>query len=203
MFISFEGIDGCGKTTQAKLLYNKLKQTKKKKVVLTNEPAKNEIGSFIRDLIKNPAQKYDPLTLQLLFMSDRACHVNKFINPRLKEGYDIITDRYLLSTIAYGSAFGIDRDWLYKTNLIFPYPDLNFIIDVEPEEAIKRILKKKSSDYFEKLDFMIKIRQSYKNLPKKYKNCFIINGNKSIEETNKEVMNVLRKHTKSKYAPIV
>ncbi len=202
MFISFEGIDGCGKTTQAKLLYNKLKQNKEQ-VVLTSEPAKNEIGLFIRNLIKNPAQKYDPLTLQLLFMSDRAYHVNKFINPRLKKRYTIITDRYLLSTIAYGSAFGIDRNWLYKMNLVFPYPDLNFIIDIEPKEAIKRIQKKKSGDYFEKLKFMVKIRQSYKNLPKRYKNCFIINGNKSIEETSKEVMDVLRKHIKSKYAPIV
>jgi len=173
MFISFEGIDGSGKTTQARLLYEELR--KRGRCVLTAEPTESSIGALIRDLIKK--ERINGTAVQLLFTADRAVHVDSLIKPKLEQGYTVITDRYVLSTIAYGMASGLDGEWLRAMNDVFIKPDITFVFDVDPKEAVKRISARKgSSVYFEKLKFLTATRSAYLKLAKEY-NCRVIDGN--------------------------
>ncbi|MCL4383259.1 MAG: dTMP kinase [Candidatus Marsarchaeota archaeon] len=198
MFIVFEGIDGSGKTTQAELLYNYLKAKTRKKCFLTREPTDNKIGLFVKSLIKK--QEINPDTVELLFMADRAEHVRE-IKQAAKEKKIIICDRYYFSTIAYGSALGLKTEWLENTNKIFPEPDLTIIFDIDPKAALKRINSRKGNkQYFEKTEFLNKVRKEYKSLSKKYNNIFILNcnGNITIPEIHKQILNILKSN-----APIV
>ncbi len=189
MFIAFEGMDGTGKSTQARMLYNALK--KKNKAILTEEPTDGEIGKLVKMLISKSNAKYDAMALQLMFTADRADHVNSVIMPMLKKGYTVITDRYYFSTIVYGTAAGLDEKWLYHINSVFPYPDYVFIIDGKPEECLKRIDERGERSYFEKLAVLKKIRKSYKLLSKKYKNCHLIDGKGSPDKVAERILKIL------------
>lgn len=180
MFIVLEGIDGCGKTTQAKLIYDWLLKTGGK-VVLTAEPTKNGIGNFIRELLST-GQKIDPRSLALLFTADRNEHLGNFIEPNLREGNIVVSERYYHSTIAYQSAQGVDRNWLFEINSFARKPDIVLFIDVKPERAIEKIKEKN-----------IKIEEDLKRhldvLKEEYRLCEqerrkgiaeIINGRKDI-----------------------
>ncbi|MEM3503820.1 MAG: dTMP kinase [Nitrososphaeria archaeon] len=191
MFITFEGIDGAGKSTQAKILYNRMKK-EGTKVYLTKEPTEGRIGALIKSIISNSKIKYDIRTLQLLFVTDRSDHVNRYIEPKLKKGYTVISDRYFFSTITYGAAFGLDPAWLYNLNSKFPYPDHIFVIDTEPKEGIKRLNKRGHKDYFEKELLLQKIRKEYKVLTRKYPNCHIIDGNKTMKDVSKSIFKILK-----------
>ncbi len=198
MFIVIEGIDGSGKSTQAKLLYNYLKKVRK--CFLTKEPTDTKIGLFIKSLIKNKNLNSD--AVELLFMADRAEHV-KEIEEKLKQNNIVICDRYYFSTIAYGSALGLNKEWLENANKVFLKPDLTIIIDINPALALKRInLRKHKKQYFEKAKFLNKVRKEYKSLSKKYNNIFIINANKTINVL--EIHKLIREKIESKLnAPIV
>jgi len=185
-FIVFEGIDGSGKTTQASLLYSYL-LSKGKKVVLTKEPTNSIIGSLIRAAL-NKEWKTNNATLQLLFSADRAHHI-KTIMPFLRKGYSVISDRYAFSTIAYGTASGLDYKWLVDVNSIFPYPDLTFILDVSSETGLKRMnLTKKAKDIFEEKNFQTRAREAYLKIASEFDNVKVINAERSIEEVRKEVI---------------
>ncbi len=140
MFIVLEGIDGCGKSTQAKLLYDWLLSTGKK-AELTAEPTKNKIGILIREILSG-SEKVDPTALALLFTADRYEHLGNFIEPNLREGKIVICERYYHSTIAYQSAQGVNKDWLLQINSFARKPDFTIFIDVKPEIAIINIKKK-------------------------------------------------------------
>ena len=187
MFIVLEGIDGAGKTLQQKLLYKKLMNNYK--IFLTKEPTKNKIGLFISRLIKK--QEINVHAMELLFMADRAEHV-KEIKSKLKQNNIIICDRYYFSTIAYGAALGIDKKWLERTNSIFLKPDLIFLLDIDPKIALHRIKKRgMHKQYFEKIKFLKKVREEYKNLLKKYKDIVIINSNGEIEEITEKMIAII------------
>jgi dTMP kinase len=188
-FIVFEGIDGSGKTTQASLLYSYL-LSKGKKVVLTKEPTQGIIGSLIRAALSGE-WKTNNATLQLLFSADRAHHI-KTIKPLLRKGYIVISDRYAFSTIAYGTASGLDYKWLVDINSIFLYPDLIFILDISPETGLKRMnLAKKSKEIFEEKKFQTRAREAYLKIASEFENVKVINAERSIEEVKKEII----KHT--------
>ena len=192
MFISFEGIDGSGKSTQARMLYEYMHK-KSMEVVLTAEPTDGKIGDLMKSLIQGRDVSVDPTTLQLLFIADRSDHVDKFINPNLVSQKNVITDRYLISTIAYGISFDINEQWLKNANNIFPYPDYNFIIDVDPSIALGRIGKRNNGNtYFERKDFLDKIRNNYIKLGEEYKNYYILDGNKPEEEVSSMVHSILK-----------
>ncbi len=193
MFIAFEGIDGSGKSTQARLLYERMLKDNKD-VLLTAEPTDGKIGDIMKVLIQGQSVSVDPATLQLLFIADRSDHVHKVIGPSLKVSRTVITDRYLISTIAYGMSFNLNESWLSNVNGIFPYPDYNFIIDVDPEIALKRVSNRSNSKtYFEKKDFLERIRENYKILASKNRNCFIIDGDKSEEQISDIINSILNK----------
>ncbi len=194
MFIVFEGIDGAGSTTQSKLLYEFL-VSKGFNVLLTKEPTNSEIGKLIRKALKKEIELSN-LTLQLLFIADRANHLEKEILPALKSGKIVVCDRYFLSTIAYGM-LDLDRDWLINLNSKFLFPHIIFLLDVDPKIAIKRISSSKSEkELFEKEEILKKVRENYLQLAKEFKNVYIIDASKSIEEVFESVKEIVSKFLK-------
>jgi dTMP kinase len=193
-FIVFEGIDGAGLTTQAELLEKHLKN-KKYEVVLTKEPTNNLIGGIIRAALKKEWITSNR-TLQLLFSADRAHHLEKEIIPALENGKIVISDRYFISTIAYGM-IELEKEWLKVLNSKFLLPDIIFIIDIPVEVSIERIKASRFGfELFEERKKLEKIRNNFLELSKEYKNCFVINGNRSIEEVHKEIVKIVEEKLK-------
>jgi thymidylate kinase len=193
-FIVFEGIDGAGLTTQAELL-EKYLRSKKYEVVLTKEPTNNLIGGIIRAALKKEWSTSNR-TLQLLFSADRAHHLEKEIIPALENGKIVISDRYFISTIAYGM-IELEKDWLKALNSKFLLPDIIFIIDVPVEVSIERIKASRFGfELFEERKKLEKIRNNFLELSKEYKNCFVINGNRSIEKVHKEIVKIVEEKLK-------
>jgi dTMP kinase len=192
--IVFEGIDGAGLTTQSQMLEKYLKE-KKYEVVLTKEPTNNLIGGIIRAALKKEWLTSNR-TLQLLFSADRAHHLEKEIIPALENGKIVISDRYFISTIAYGM-IELEKDWLKALNSKFLLPDIIFIIDVPVEVSIERIKASRFGfELFEEKKKLEKIRNNFLELSKEYKNCFVINGNRSIEEVHKEIVKIVEEKLK-------
>jgi dTMP kinase len=134
-FIALEGIDGAGKTTQAKLLVSAL-EAAGKHAVLTAEPTNGPAGARIR----GAKSRLDPETEAALFTEDRREHVTQFIIPALQSGAYVVCDRYVHSSVAYQGARGIDVDSLIRENLAFaPQPDLVILLTIPLDLALSRI----------------------------------------------------------------
>lgn len=164
LFIVFEGIDGCGKSTQAERLAKFFGNMTGKEVVRTAEPY------ILRDLILG-RKDLSVLAELLLFLADRAEHVNKIIMPALEAGQNIICERYNASTLAYQSG-GHEIKIPQVKNLIeacnFPEPDLQIFLDVKPETAFERVkARNNKNDKFEDegLNLIKKVSEFYKTLP--------------------------------------
>lgn len=159
MFIVLEGIDGCGKSTQAKLLADWL-SAKGKEVLLTAEPTKGRIGVFLREILSGKTV-VDPKTLSLLFTADRYEHLCTEIEPALKRNAIVVSERYYHSTICYQAAQGVDWNWLVGINKFARRPDCTFLLDVPPKESVKR---KDAVEIFEEENFLQKVRDNYLKL---------------------------------------
>lgn len=197
LFIAFEGIDGCGKSTQirkfADYLFNKDKHNH---VVLTRNPYKD---TDIRGILR---QDDDPLTqadkLANLFIEDRKLHVQEVIIPSIEKGHFVVSDRYKLSTIAYQGAQGLSIPDLIKRHEGLPIPDITFIIDISAQNSNLRMKKEigRSEQKFEAdLIFLENVRQNY--LKTKYflsnEKIFIIDGKRDIETIFKEIISIFEK----------
>jgi len=146
IFISFEGGEGVGKTTQKELLEKTLVDMGYS-VFVTDDPGGTTIGSHIRGIVRNKEFKeLDPKTELFLFLAGRAQLVNQKIRPALEEGKIVITDRFHHSTLAYqGGARSLDRDFIKKMNYFATdgiLPDITFLLDLSPELAFERMLPK-------------------------------------------------------------
>lgn len=159
MFIVFEGIDGCGKSTQAKLLADWLRANSIK-VLLTAEPTKGEIGLFLRKILSGKTI-VDPKTLALLFTADRYEHIKSEIEPAIKRNVTVISERYYHSTICYQASQGVPWNWLVDINKFVKKPDYTLLLDLPPKEAIKR---KVAREIFEEENFLEKVRDNYLKL---------------------------------------
>ena len=189
VFITFEGPEGSGKTTHIKLLAEYL-ESKGRKVVVTKEHTGKNIAKILVEYLK----KDMPMVDALLYCADRAEHVEELITPALKEGKDVLCDRYYHSTLVLQAAQGLDFNWLLELNKFFPKTDLTIIIDVSPETSLKRMEENRSRDVkkFDKKEFLKKTRQNYLDLPKKLKDNFaIINGEKQIEDVQKDIRKIV------------
>ncbi|MFH0859979.1 MAG: dTMP kinase [Candidatus Altiarchaeota archaeon] len=140
MFIVFEGLDGCGKTTQAKLLAEFLAE-RGDAVILTAEPTKGDIGEYIREILSSK-KIVDPITLALLFTADRREHLMNEIEPALKAGKIVISERYFYSTICYQAAQGVNWEWLVSINEFARKPDVSIFLDSPVERSIEKIKEK-------------------------------------------------------------
>jgi dTMP kinase len=201
MFITFEGIDLSGKSTQARLLYDKLAKNRKK-IILVREPGGTLISEKIRKILldkENSKMKY--VTEFLLFSASRHQLTEEIIRPLLKKNYIVICDRYYDSSTAYQGYGGkIDLNIIKQVNKIATdnlVPDLSFLIDIDYSENIRRReLSGKSHDRIEQKEknYYKKVISGYRTLAKIDKKRFrIIDGNKKIESIHNDILKILGK----------
>ncbi|MEW6680910.1 MAG: dTMP kinase [bacterium] len=193
MFVVFEGGEGVGKSSQIKLLAEKLRK-KGIPFITTKEPGGTREGKIIRRMLLG--KKNSEILELFLFLADRKSHIDNVIKPALKSGKIVLCDRFFLSTIAYqGYGRGLDVGFIERLNnevISCLSPDITFLIDLPPEKALFR---KNIKDRFEMEDisFHKKIRKGYLLLSKKYKKIKVISGAKSKEEIHQIVMEEVEK----------
>lgn len=195
LFISFEGIDGCGKSTQADLLRSYL-ESKGEQVELLREPGGTALSEQIREILLNPNNdKMDPSTESILLSASRAQLTREIIIPALERGNVVICDRYADSTLAYqGYGRGINLEWLEKLNAFATAglkPDITLLVDLPVDEALNR-MQSKSFDRIEMegIEFLEKVRSGYLELTDRFsKRYFMIDGMETIEEMSKKIIN--------------
>lgn len=188
-FIVFEGLDGSGQSTQAKMLFSYFKK-RGEKAYLTAEPSQSLIGGLVRSQLQNH-WKSNPECLQLLFTADRSFHLEREIIPLLQKGITVICTRYILSTLAYGDMEIKDGKWLMAINKKFILPNLTFLLKVSSKICIQRIKKERfHEELFEKEEKLDKVLKNYLSFAKNFKNTHIIDGEKPVAE----VFNQIKKY---------
>ncbi len=190
-FIVIEGLDGSGKTTQAKILVRKLKQSYD--AVFTAEPSQGKTGKFIRNRVLY-GEKRSPIVVEaLLFAADRIEHIHDEIMPKLEEGRLVVCDRYIYSSFAYQGSAGLSLDWIQTINENALKPDLSLFIDVNPEVVLSRLKRKKS--VMENLKIQQKVREIYLKFVANGE-LKLIDGGKSKGEVAREVADEVMKFLK-------
>lgn len=205
MFISLEGIEGSGKTTQINNIYRFL-ENRGHDCVITREPGGTKIGKKIRSILLDPENKdMEPMAELLLYFSDRVQHVKELINPALSGGKTIICDRYFDATLVYqGYARGLDMKLitrLHELVLEGLKPDITFLLDLSPEiglsrawEQINKGSRTGDETRFEKeaLSFHEKIRAGYLELARlKPKRFRLIDASQEKNKVQMDIENVL------------
>jgi dTMP kinase len=192
-FIVFEGLDGSGQTTQAKLLADFLIR-KGNKVLLTKEPTSNSsVAAKIRMALDSKT-KIKAEILQELFAQDRKEHLEREIIPALKKGKIVISDRYFFSSFAYGMAEGLKLKKLLTLNYKFLMPDITLFLRVKPETCLARIKKRKFlKTIFEKKKNLKKVAYYYEILANtRFQDKIkVVNGEKPIEEVFSQVKEIV------------
>lgn len=208
LFITFEGIEGCGKTTQINLLADLLSELNLP-FITTREPGGSSIGKKIRGILLDTENKDITSKAELLlYAADRTQHVETVILPALKGGKTVLCDRFYDATTAYqGKGRGLDTKLIEDLNLIASdglKPDLTFLIDCPVEIGIERAVKRSSGESpdemrFEKeaLTFHRKVKAGYKEIAEaEPQRVAIVNGNRQVEDVHKEIVKIFLKKTK-------
>jgi len=195
LFIVLDGIDGSGTSTHSKLLAGFL-SLNGLKTYITQEPSSNEIGKLLRIYLKD--ERIPASTDALLFAADRVLHYKNEIKKKLEEGYIVISDRYLESSIAYQSSQSdeITIEWIENLNLFAGEPDLTIILDIDPKISLSR----KNQEFLEKFEdtsLLDKVRQVYLTRAEKL-GYSIINTNNIIELVQTEIQEVVLNKLKEK-----
>ncbi len=194
LFIAFEGLDGSGKSTQVKMLADKLKDHGSK-IYTTAEPTSSRIGLIIKDIFKHKMEA-DHRTIAALYAADRLDHLlNKSdgIIKKLEDGYTVITDRYYFSSYAYHSVH-MSMDWVIHANSLSAgllQPDLNIYIDISPEISMKRLDRGRDAfELYESIENLKKVREKYFEAFKRFEgkeNVFFIDGSRSPEQISQAI----------------
>lgn len=206
-FITFEGGEGCGKSTQIKLLAEYLRR-KNIDVVLTKEPGSTEEGKILRQLlVTGDKDKFDAISECLLYYADRRCNLNKVVWPALKDGKWVISDRYADSTEAY-QYYGYDKrvdfqtlQSLYKIVAGDFKPDLTLILDIDPETGMRRSYAKAETMAVKELRFESRQMEFHHNLRRGFleiaerepQRCAVINADADIETVHKRIIEIVEK----------
>jgi len=191
VFFCIEGLDGCGKTTQAKLLVRRLKRDYD--VIYTAEPSKGRIGRFIKNYCLHGDKRGSSVVEALLFAADRFEHVEDVVLPALQRGKIVVSDRYVYSSLAYQGTAGLDLKWIEKINEHAIRPDLAIFIDVKPETVVQRLKPKKS--VMENLETQRKVREVYVRFVEKGE-LVRIDGNGSKREVAENIITMVRSFLK-------
>ena len=192
-FIVIEGLDGSGKSVQAKLVIEFLEK-KGKSAVGTKEPTIDSgAGRKIKQTLRGEIS-VEPLELQKLFVQDRKEHLDREITPALKEWKFVVCERYIFSTIAFGFSDRLNVDLLAKMNDNFLLPDLTIILDASPDSCLKRIeYRGKGNEFFEKKEKLEKAGKMYKKIPDMFENVFTIDGERSPEKVFEDIKKLINK----------
>ena len=199
IFITFEGGEGTGKSTQSKLLYEHL-INKNINTILTREPGGCLESEEIRNiLIKGNINKWDPITESLLHNAARREHIKKIIKPALLENKVVICDRFVDSTMAYqGIGLGVSSNFLDILSSEITEnikPNITFIFDIDIKTSLERanIRDKEIQNRYEKFDqeFHKKVRNYFLSLPRIDKRYILIDASKSIKQINSKIIKSL------------
>lgn len=199
LFIVLEGIDNCGKTTQAALLKDYFEK-QGREVVQTREPGGTQVGEEIREVLLKPRETMmDPISQTLLFYASRKEFLNVVVKSNLEKGKVVITDRFAASTFVYqGFVQGVDENFINNlhTEIVEKFaskPDLYVIIDLPAAESFKRDSnedRKGQELIFEKqgLEFRTKLRDGYRKYAQDHEEVILIDGIRSKEEIFEEIL---------------
>ena len=199
MLISFEGIDGCGKSTQIELLKNYF-SNKKIDLHIFREPGGTELSEEIRSLLLHSTGEMNSVTELLLFSAARSQLIHEKVIPLLKEDKTVILDRFYDSTTAY-QGYGrasLPLDEIESINKIASHsviPDLTFYLRIDPEAASGRT-KNLSKDRMEVagLDFFKKVSSGYDELAKKEKRIKVIDASQTPEKIHRKIVDIITSH---------
>lgn len=197
LFITFEGADGCGKTTQIELL-NKYLQQQGFKTLVTREPGAKGLGEKLREILLNYDGEVSPNCESFLFLADRAQHVDCVIKPALKDGVIVLCDRHTDSTVAYqGYGRQLDIEQIKKLNEIAVNglkPDLTIVFDIDIETSMQRVGKTKDRMESAGMDFFNRVRNGYLAIAKDEPNRVkVINAADTIDKIHNQVVELVEK----------
>ncbi|MCX8194307.1 MAG: dTMP kinase [Candidatus Pacearchaeota archaeon] len=200
--ITFEGVDGCGKTTVLNKVFEFFNKKYPNRFLKARDPGTTEIGEKIRKLLLY--KNMNKWTEFNLFLAARAQLVNEFLIPNIKKGKIVLLDRFYDSTIAYqGFRNGVPLEMIvdYNKKIKVIEPDLTLLFDLPLEEAQKRILSdKRNLTVFDKenIEQHKKVHKGYKWIAKKYKKRVnVIDASRSIEEVTKDAIKIISKHLRN------
>jgi dTMP kinase len=199
-FITFEGIDGCGKSTQLRLLASELR-VRGVPVIATREPGGTSLGQRLRAALLDVQEQVDPLTELLVFAADRAQHVRKHLLPALEDNQVVLSDRYADATVAYqGAGRGFEPELIDEIVQLATgglKPDLTLLFDLSVAESAVRTRKRVQKKRTDRLDieddeFRTRVRDAYLEIAKKEPERFrIVDARGSVNETQELVMNII------------
>ena len=195
LFITFEGGDGCGKTTQINLLDEYLRN-KGFKTLLTREPGSKGLGIKLREILLNYDGEVSPVAESFLFLADRAQHVDCIIKPALEAGVIVLCDRHTDSTVAYqGYGRGLDLEQIHRLNKIATSglkPDLTIVLDVDVETSQQRVGAEKDRMESAGIEFFERVRNGFLEIAKQEpERVKVVDSTQSIEEIHKQILELV------------
>lgn len=195
LFITFEGADGCGKTTQLNLLKDYL-ENKGHDVLVTREPGGKGLGEKVREILLNYDGEVSDRCESFLFLADRAQNIDVIVKPALEQGKIVLCDRHTDSTAAYqGYGRGLDLDEIHMLNNLATgnkKPDLTLVFDVDIETSMKRVGNEKDRMENSGNEFFNRVRNGYLELAKQEpKRIKVVDATKSINEVHQNVIKII------------
>ena len=181
LLIAVEGIDGAGKTTQARRLVRWLSGNGVP-ARYTREPTGGPYGRLLKAMARK--RKVNPRVEALLFAADRLYHLERTIEPLLAEDYVVVSDRYLHSSLAYQAVTTGDPEWVESINRFARRPDLAILLDVEPEAGLRRLRRRRSR--FENLELLRRIRERYLAMAEAGE-LVVVDAGRRVEEVSEDV----------------
>lgn len=191
LFITFEGIDGCGKTTQIELLKESLEE-KGYTVLLTREPGAKGLGEKLREILLNYDGEVSSNCESFLFLADRAQHIDTIIKPAIDKGVIVLCDRHTDSTVAYqGYGRQLDLEQIYQLNKIATngiIPDITFILDIDIDTSLQRIGKGRDRMENSGREFFERVRKGYIEISEKEpQRVKLLQGNSPIKDIQNKI----------------
>lgn len=195
LFITFEGADGCGKTTQQKLLAKYLEE-KGYEVVLTREPGAKGLGEKVREILLNYDGEVSDRCESFLFLADRAQHIDMIVNPAVKAGKIVLCDRHTDSSVAYqgyGRGLSVERiKMLNDLAVNGRKPDMTLVFDIDVETSMSRVGDEKDRMESAGMDFFNRVRNGYLEIAKQEpQRVKVLDAKKSIDEIHSDVVKLI------------
>lgn len=194
LFITFEGADGCGKTTQLNLLKTYL-ESQGEEVLVTREPGGKGLGEKFREILLNYDGVVSERCESFLFLADRAQNIDTIVKPAVNSGKIVLCDRHIDSSVAYqGYGRGLDIEEIKQLNTLATgglLPDLTLVFDIDIETSMQRVGKEKDRMESAGDAFFNKVRNGYLELAKQEpERIKVVNATESIEQIHKKVVEI-------------
>ncbi|MGC8570937.1 dTMP kinase [Caldivirga sp.] len=197
ILVDVEGIDGVGKSTVIRLTADELRR-RGYLVYVTSEPSDSPIGLFIRKNVLESNLEVEPTALALLFAADRVVHYNRVIRPKVQEGYIVITERYIESTVAYQGSQGVPIEWIMEINSTVAEPDLVIILNAPLSTVAGRLTSRGTLEYFERnISFLKSVQETYLRRARE-RNYPVIDASRLIKDVVNDVLTLIEDKAQGK-----